>query len=270
MKCSYLSLILTGMLVSLSHLPAASAADMSKVGKTHSSRERTAKSAQIPVKGDVKLLENDDDAAAIAPKLTVGIDTPASDQAEAATAEATTNLGTNVGTPLAASTGKIEPVSEEKSEVLGLKKETINKLPESEIPVLNTAQNEKKEAGSNFPRLMLTLGVLVVVLGAATLAMKRWSARSQKGNQNTKIRVLTQHHLGPKKAIAIIQVAGESILIGITDQNISMLKTLSLIDDEIPEQVPRHFDRTLADFDEEAGDDVHRKRFGRICDARSI
>jgi flagellar protein FliO/FliZ len=39
----------------------------------------------------------------------------------------------------------------------------------------------------------------------------------------------------------VVQVAGESVLIGITEHNISMLKTLSLLDDEIPDSSPAKF-----------------------------
>lgn len=122
--------------------------------------------------------------------------------------------------------------------------EKTAKLPEHQIPVL-TNTKAKKSQESNFGRLMITLGVLAILLGATLFGLKRWSARGTKQAQTTRIKVLTQHHLGPKKSVAIIQVAGESILVGITDHNISMLKTLSLIDDEVPAEVPNRFDNTL-------------------------
>ncbi len=48
-----------------------------------------------------------------------------------------------------------------------------------------------------------------------------------------------------------MRVAGESILIGITDHNISMIKSLSLLDDEVPEEAPKSFGHVLGDFHEE-------------------
>ena len=60
------------------------------------------------------------------------------------------------------------------------------------------------------------------------------------------IKVLSQHYLGPKRSLAIIHVAGESMLVGITDSNISMIKSLSLIDDEVPTTVPKTFADALA------------------------
>jgi flagellar protein FliO/FliZ len=52
---------------------------------------------------------------------------------------------------------------------------------------------------------------------------------------------VSQQSLGAKKSLAVIRVAGEDILIGITDYNISMIKSLSFLDDEVEEKVPDHF-----------------------------
>jgi flagellar protein FliO/FliZ len=127
----------------------------------------------------------------------------------------------------------------------------VNKLPENQIPVLAEVKDAKKSSNDQFYRIMATLGILAVGLGAALFGLKKWSAKSGGRNINTKIKVLTTHHLGPKKSVAIIQVAGESILIGITDHNISMLKTLALIDDEVPETSSRRFDESMEDFAEQ-------------------
>lgn len=129
-----------------------------------------------------------------------------------------------------------------------------DKRPESEIPVFTDKSEVKKAAGSSLERLVMTLFVICALLGATLFGLKRWAARRGKNVASpTKIQILTQHHLGPKKSLAIIQVAGEAILIGITDQNISMLKTLALIDDEVPGHVPRNFVDEL-DNDETAAE----------------
>lgn len=125
--------------------------------------------------------------------------------------------------------------------------------PESEIPVFAATTQEKKTAGAGIERLVITLFVVCVVLGAALFGIKRWSInRKGQAGSPTKIQILTQYHLGPKKSLAIVQVAGEAILIGITDQNISMLKTLALIDDEVPGLVPKNFSDEL-DSDDHVG-----------------
>lgn len=142
------------------------------------------------------------------------------------------------------------PVQQPKSQVR-------DSRPESEIPVFAANAGEKQQASSGIERLVLTLFVLCVVLGAAIFGLKKWSVqRKAKGSSPTKIQVLTQHYLGPKKSIAIIQVAGEAILIGVTDHNISMLKTLSLIDDEVPGVVPKNFADQLDQEGFDSEDDV--------------
>jgi flagellar protein FliO/FliZ len=131
---------------------------------------------------------------------------------------------------------------------------------ESEIPVVMDEKKDKKESSSPIQRVLITLGVLAALLGGATFALKKWAKKTEGKNKGTKIKVLTQHHLGPKKSLLIVQVAGESILVGVTDHNISMLKTLSLLDEEIPEETPRNFRAALNEYDE---DDRAPQRTGR-------
>lgn len=127
----------------------------------------------------------------------------------------------------------------------------VNKAAEKEIPVLTDSKADKKTANTSVQRLLMSLGVIILILAGTAFGLKRWSKTSKGRNENTKIKVLTQHHLGAKKSLVIVQVAGESLLIGVTDQNISMLKTLALLDEEIPEEVPRSFSNSLSNFVEE-------------------
>ncbi len=150
-----------------------------------------------------------------------------------------------------------DPVAEAAAEVAAEpdvpvpSKGEIAKLPEKEIPVFTGAKQERRAEGGNLARLMITLGILTAVVGGAYFALRRWANRKGGDTKSPKIKILTQHSLGPKKSLAIINVAGESILIGITDHNISMLKTLSLIDDEVPESVPTTFGKAMAAFDDD-------------------
>jgi flagellar protein FliO/FliZ len=151
----------------------------------------------------------------------------------------TTSLVAGGAVPAADAALKVTPAEEQ------VKIAEINKLPESEIPVLTKTKLTKKEASGGLNRLMITLGVLSVVLGAAAFGVKRYTNKVGKNTPHASIKIITQHHIGPKKSLAIVQVAGESILIGISDQNISMLKSLSLIDDEVPEELPARFEHAL-------------------------
>jgi flagellar protein FliO/FliZ len=101
----------------------------------------------------------------------------------------------------------------------------------------------------------LTLSILGVVGTGAFIFLRKYSVPKEKKHQ-TQIKVLQQHYLGPKKSLAIVRVAGESILVGITDHNISMIKSLSLLDDEVPEEAPKSFGKVMgkmeqADFSED-------------------
>jgi flagellar protein FliO/FliZ len=131
----------------------------------------------------------------------------------------------------------------------------VSKLPEKEILIVDAKEKAAKSQSNTVQRVLLSLGVLLVLLTATTLVLKRWSKSSQNRGQNTKIKILTQHHLGPKKSVAILQVAGESLLVGITDHSITMLKTLSLLDEEIPEETPRDFDAAMSDADDDDDED---------------
>ena len=148
-----------------------------------------------------------------------------------------------------------------------LPKAELNKLPESAIPVL-AKKEEKKSTGGGLARILVTLGVLAVLFGGASYGIRRWSKRTGVNKENTRIKIITQHHLGPKKSLAIIHVAGEAILIGVTDQNISMLKTLSLIDDELPETLPQTFDNAMDEEEMEFQEPVAPKSSRKQLAAR--
>lgn len=119
---------------------------------------------------------------------------------------------------------------------------------ESEIPL--NLDGPKKAAGeeSSVFRILFTISILGLVGVGAFFFLRKYKV-PQSAKHQTQIKVLQQHYLGPKKSLAIIRVAGESILIGITDHNISMIKNLSLMDDEVPEEAPRNFGRVLGGMD---------------------
>lgn len=108
-------------------------------------------------------------------------------------------------------------------------------LKESEIPVFSQERKAEAPTEGSWGRLLISLGIVAIAGLAFTFFGRWWSKRHKTNELNTQIRVLTQHHLGPKKTLAIVRVAGEHILLGVTDHNISMLKTLALIDDEDPD-----------------------------------
>jgi len=129
-------------------------------------------------------------------------------------------------------------------------KTKVDNRKESEIP-LNLDKNKKasNEGGGLF-RLLFTLSILGLVGTGAFFFLRKYKIPKAAKHQ-TQIKVLQQHYLGPKKSLAIVRVAGESILIGITDHNISMIKSLSLLDEEVPEESPKNFGKVLGGLGEE-------------------
>lgn len=105
-----------------------------------------------------------------------------------------------------------------------------------------TQQNTQSDTGSK-----LIIGMMMIlVLGAGAFVLIKKMAIPKQAQTQMQIKVLNQHFLGPKKSLAIVRVAGESILIGVTDQNINMIKSLSLLDEDVPEATPTAFDQVMS------------------------
>jgi flagellar protein FliO/FliZ len=147
--------------------------------------------------------------------------------------------------PVAPSEGAAEKSDRATKSAMSAPTERLN---EAEIPVFGKSSKEAKAAPatSSLERLVVTVLVLTVLVAAAAFALKNWSRRRNEFKDRVKMQVISQHFLGPKKSLAVIQVAGEALLIGVTDHNISLLKTLSFIDDEVPELAPKNFADELA------------------------
>ena len=147
---------------------------------------------------------------------------------------------------LQAETLNTDAKSSSKNEVVTVADKKAETLTEDQIPLKIESSAKATDSQSQAGKLVLTLAVLVGMLGTAFYFIRKYSFSNKDSKSNLNIKVLTQHHLGPKKTLAVVRVAGESILIGVTDHNISMIKSLSLIDDEIPlESGPEHFAQAL-------------------------
>lgn len=129
---------------------------------------------------------------------------------------------------------------------------------EDQIPVLTKAEKEIKSSESNtISRLAMSLGIICCFGIGLMFFIKWWSKNHKSQIVQNKIKVLNQHHLGPKKSLAIIRVAGEAILIGVTDHSINHIKTLSLMDDELPDSLPSSFKNELnSNFEEDLVEDA--------------
>lgn len=119
------------------------------------------------------------------------------------------------------------------------------KLAEDQIPL--AIETEKKSAEVNSPttKALGSAAIVMILLATSYYYVRKYKTSNTINKSNMQIKVMTQHYLGPKKSLAIVHVAGESILIGITDTSISMIKSLSLIDDEVPAEMPKTFSETM-------------------------
>ncbi len=75
-----------------------------------------------------------------------------------------------------------------------------------------------------------TLAMLCIVLGILILVvflLKRFSYLKQGSGHGQLIRVLSSYHMTPKERIALIDVAGQKMVIGITPGNITCLAQIN-------------------------------------------
>ncbi len=87
-------------------------------------------------------------------------------------------------------------------------------------------------------QFFMTFGGLIIVLGVIfllTFLLKKTRMSSMLGNQS-KIKIISQLAIGQRERIMVLDVNGEQILVGITAQQITHLKTLEnpISLDEVP------------------------------------
>ncbi|MGE4133379.1 MAG: flagellar biosynthetic protein FliO [Bdellovibrionales bacterium] len=118
---------------------------------------------------------------------------------------------------------------------------------EADIPLKLPETKEAKTTTSFAWRLLMSGIVVLIVGGISFFALRRWGRPKDKPGKGARIEMLHQFHLGPRKSIGLIRVAGETILVGITEQSINMLKPVTLIDDELEDIMKRDFNGFLED-----------------------
>lgn len=70
-----------------------------------------------------------------------------------------------------------------------------------------------------FAMLCIVVAILILVL----FLMKRFFYLKDGSSHKHLIKILSSHHVAPKERIALIDVVGEKIVIGITPENITFL-----------------------------------------------
>ena len=169
-----------------------------------------------------------------------------SDEALLAAAEKMVDDESPAAVPVTASKSaraKSEVKAEGQAEVeAGAKAES-----ETDLPVFLDTKKAASPTSSTAMRLGLSLALIAVVAGALVFAGKRWPKKANQGGNKTRIDILHQLHLGPKRGLTLIRVAGEVMLIGMTDQSVNLIKTVTLIDDELEGLATQDFNNFLED-----------------------
>lgn len=139
-----------------------------------------------------------------------------------------------------------ESVATEAAATTATPTKSVDKMTakENEIPLSLETQKKISASENGYFRVIMVVALLGVLASGMWIFVRKAKTQNIKRNKN-EIKVLAQHYLGPKKSLAVVRVAGESILVGITDAQINMIKTLSLMDDELPEVTSQNFKSEL-------------------------
>lgn len=126
--------------------------------------------------------------------------------------------------------------------------EEAAELKESDIPLgLKQKKSKSKSSITPFQRMVFSLGVLLVFSFGALIWVQRRGKKGPTASGARNIKILSRKNIGPKKELMIIRIAGETILLGVTDANINPIKSLSLLDDEVPQFTDQNFSKELSD-----------------------
>ena len=117
-------------------------------------------------------------------------------------------------------------------------------------PVGKSLYNGGSLALSTFKMISALVVVLVCIYLGVYFLKKLMGRRSAANGKNNLLEVLETTYVGPKKTVSLVRVAGRSVLIGVTDSQISILTELdagetSAITAAAVENESEGFDRLL-------------------------
>lgn len=105
---------------------------------------------------------------------------------------------------------------------------------EAAIPLkLAADKTQMGEKQNTSAKMTLGFILIAILLTGGIFYVRRYGANKESKSSLMKINVVAQHYLGPKKSVAVIRVAGESLLIGITDSQINLIKGLAVLDEDM-------------------------------------
>lgn len=83
--------------------------------------------------------------------------------------------------------------------------------------------------------VFLKLIIVLLLIVASSVIFRRWLQPGTSGKRTRQVQLVETVRLSPKQAVHLISVGGQSLLIGATDQAISLLTQVEL-DLPVPEQ----------------------------------
>ncbi len=100
--------------------------------------------------------------------------------------------------------------------------EVVPSLTESVVPSLT--------------RIAITLAVVVAIIYLTVFLLKKLSGNRMGGvGRGRTVQVIEQTYLAPKKSVCLLKLADRAVLVGITDNNITMLTEFDW--DSLPEDI---------------------------------
>ena len=108
--------------------------------------------------------------------------------------------------------------------------------------------------GALFVRLIVSLGVVIAVMAASAWVLKRMSngslvAGRGRPGRPVRIEVLARQSLGRRSSVALVRAGSRGLVLGVTDQHVTLLAETSaeeLTIEEAPRTVPPIGDPTVA------------------------
>ena len=137
-------------------------------------------------------------------------------------------------------------VKEVGSEAQKKDEDTKDLLAEADILLDQSSKKDKSPSSiSHMNKMIFSVLIILCMGGVSLLAVRKWGKSKGYSAITRNITILAQKPVGPKKNLMLIRIAGETILLGVTDYNINPIKTLSLMDDELPDYTEPHFSHQL-------------------------
>jgi flagellar biogenesis protein FliO len=133
----------------------------------------------------------------------------------------------------AADQSPIEPISVSEDKPARVFTAGSFNTSEADIPVAITESQIKKSESASWARMIWGGVAFVLFVLAGSFAIKKFRFGNFSKKAAIPIRMVHQFHLAPKRTLAVIEVAGEYLLLGVTDHSINLVKTLSLLDEDI-------------------------------------